>query len=417
MQDSSNFEILITMSIGFDPLVASVLFSASLVPHLAKLKANLESPSVSPPVLPFVTVIVAIYREKWKDIEMTMESLLLQTYPRDRFEVLIAIEAHDPQAEPHAEAALERLCAAGISGKTVISRGGRRLKAYALNRAIEQARGDVCAFYDASDDIEETQIERAVCLMEENNYDAVQATVLRKGKSILSEFLLIDTLFWFRKYIPFVLGFAHGMPLSGEGLFVRRQTLNEVGGFPEVLTEDAYLGIILTERGKRFGLVSSVITEKAPRNVKAHFVQRLRWNRGYLTCLMRLLRSSLPLKRKAAFLLPFLTPLSCSLAFVGWSLILAQWLLSMFSDLSFPDVTFSVIQHPAYAQATFYWAAWLFCVGIPLCVLSYVHMLWVLGMRRYIPFVILLPYYWTFIGVAATCSFFKSTSHWGRTER
>ena len=45
------------------------------------------------------------------------------------------------------------------------------------------------------------------------------------------------------------------MPLSGEGLFVRTSVLREVGGFPEVLTEDAYLGIILTERGKRFGLV------------------------------------------------------------------------------------------------------------------------------------------------------------------
>ena len=25
--------------------------------------------------------------------------------------------------------------------------------------------------------------------------------------------------------------------------------------------------------------------------------------------------------------------------------------------------------------------------------------------------------YWTFIGVAATCSFFKNTQTWGRTER
>src|SRR5205814_3178920 len=125
------------------------------------------------------------------------------------------------------------------------------------------------------------------------------------GRSILSEFLFIDTAFWFRKYIPFVLKLAGGMPLSGEGLFVSTSVLNEVGGFPEVLTEDAYLGIVLTEKGKRFGLVSSVITEKAPRNVRAHFVQRLRWNRGYLTCLLRLMRADLPLKRKCALALPF----------------------------------------------------------------------------------------------------------------
>src|SRR6185295_7480969 len=227
----------------------------------------------------------------------------------------------------------------------------------------------------------------------------------------------IDTAFWFRKYLPFVLGLAKGMPLSGEGLFVRRSVLNEVGGFPEVLTEDAYLGIMLTERNKRFGLVSSVITEKAPRNVRAHFVQRLRWNRGYLTCLLRLVRSGLPLKRKCALSLPFLTPLSCSLAFLGWLLILGQWIFSTMSGVPIPDVTYALVQHPLYAHAMYYWAMLLFFCGIPLCVVSYVHTLWVLGMKRSMPFVVLLPYYWTFIGLAATCSFFKNTTDWGRTER
>ena len=209
------------------------------------------------------------------------------------------------------------------------------------------ARGDICAFYDASDTIEPAQLEHAARLMWEKRYDAVQATVLRQGRSILSNFLFIDTAFWFRRYIPFVLGLAGGMPLSGEGLFVRTSVLNEVGGFPEVLTEDAYLGLILTERGKRFGLVSSVITEKAPRNLRAHFVQRLRWNRGYLTCLWRLVRSSLPLKKKCALSLPFLTPLSCSLAFLGWVLIFGQWGLSFVTGAAGPHLTLSLVQHPA----------------------------------------------------------------------
>src|SRR5262249_20034787 len=225
---------------------------------------------------------------------------------------------------------------AGITAAIVTSDGGPHLKAYALNRCIERARGEICAFYDASDDIAPTQLQDAALLMAEKHYDAVQATGLRKGRSILSEFLLIDTAFWFRKYIPFVLGLAHGMPLSGEGLFVRTSVLREVGGFPEVLTEDAYLGLLLTERGKRFGLVSSVITEKAPKNIRAHFVQRLRWNRGYLTCLWRLMRSRLSLGRKMALSLPFLTPLTCALAFVGWLVLFAHWGLSLVGGPAMP---------------------------------------------------------------------------------
>jgi cellulose synthase/poly-beta-1,6-N-acetylglucosamine synthase-like glycosyltransferase len=241
--------------------------------------------------------------------------------------------------------------------------------------------------------------------------------VLRKGRSILSEFLFVDTAFWFRRYIPFVLGLAKGMPLSGEGLFVRTSVLREVGGFPEVLTEDAYLGLLLTERGKKFGLVSSVITEKAPRHVRSHFVQRLRWNRGYLTCLRRLAGSSLPLKRKLALSLPFLTPITCSLAFLGWMVIAVQWLVELARGTAIPAVTYSLVSNPVYTTVVNSWATMLFVVGIPLCVASYIRTLWSLDMKRSMPLVLLLPYYWTFIGFAATCSFFKNTSDWGRTER
>ena len=384
------------MSVGFDPFVSSFLFTAGLIPHAARPHADLELPARPATIeSPSVTVIVALYREKWDDIEMTIDSLIRQTYGRDRFDVLLVVEARDLEIRPHAEAGRRKLEAAGITCAIITSDGGKRLKAYALNRAIAEARGDICAFYDASDDIDPQQLERAALLMHEQQYDAVQATVLRKGRSILSEFLFIDTAFWFRKYIPFVLKLAGGMPLSGEGLFVRTTVLREVGGFPEVLTEDAYLGIMLTERGKRFGLVSSVITEKAPKNMKAHFVQRLRWNRGYLTCLWRLLRSSLSLKRKAALSLPFITPISCALAFVGWLVLAATWRL--------PN---------PFAAGTI-----VFLIGVPLCVMSYLHMLWTLRLRRSIPFVLLLPYYWTFVGVAATCSFFKNTTTWGKTER
>lgn len=405
------------MSIGFDPIVSSALFSANLFPHAFRPKAARELPGDRRATPPFVTVIVAVYREEWEDIEMTLESLLRQTMNPCRFEVLWAVEARDERTYWLADEAARRLRAAGITSRLVVSDGGIRLKAYALNRAIEQARGEICAFYDASDTIDARQIEYAALLMQEKQYDAVQATVLRKGASILSEFLFIDTAFWFRRYIPFVLGLADGMPLSGEGLFLKTSVLNEVGGFPEVLTEDAYLGIMLTERNKRFGLLASTVTEKAPKNIRSHFVQRLRWNRGYLTCLARLFRGDLSLRRKVALSLPFLTPLSCSLAFLGWTMIFAQWMVSVAAGLSIPDVALSPVRNPLYASAMYYWALVLFVIGIPLCLVSYLRTLRSLGMSRSAPLVLLLPYYWSFIGFAATCSFFKDTTHWGKTER
>lgn len=199
------------MSIGFDPIVSSVLFSASLVPHAARPRARLELPSDEGTGRPFVTVIVALYRERWDDVEMTIASLIRQTYRREHFEVLLAIEARDPDMRPCAEMGISRLRAAAA--------------------AVE----------------------------------------------------------------------------------------------PRVLT-----------------------------------------------CLARLLRSTLPWKRKCVMALPFLTPLSCSLAFIGWMLILGQWAISAATGIALPQATLSLVSHPAYATAMSYWAVLLFRAGIPLCVASYV---------------------------------------------
>ncbi len=403
------------MSLGIDPFVTSLLFSAGLLPHATTTAARRELASQPPADFPYVSVIVALHREKWVDVEMTTLSLLNQSYPKSKYEVLLVVEADDSDVRAFAAIAVNRLQAAGISAQTVVSDGRRRLKAYALNHAIDEARGEFCAFYDASDTIEDAQIEKAVSLMVERNYDAAQCTVLRSGRSVLSRILFIDTVFWFTRYLPFILGRAHGIPLSGEGLFVRTKTLKEVGGFPEVLTEDAFLGIILAEQGKSFGLVASTIIEKAPRNIKSHFVQRLRWNRGYLTCLVRLLRSTMPIGRKSVFLIPFIAPLSCALAFWGWVLIAAHWAFPAFPSL--PGFTSWLPDYPVYSRIVYVWSTMLFTVGIPLCVSSYARTLWKTGMRKHIPFLALLPYYWTFIGLAATCSFLRGTSHWGKTER
>src|SRR6185436_157248 len=136
---------------------SSALFSANLFPHAFRPKAHRELPGDRRATPPFVTVIVALYREGWEDIEMTLESLLRQTMKPDRFDVLWAVEARDEGTPLLAEEAVRRLRAAGISSRRVVSNGGTRLKAYALNRAIEHASGEICAFYAASDDIDPRQ--------------------------------------------------------------------------------------------------------------------------------------------------------------------------------------------------------------------------------------------------------------------
>jgi glycosyltransferase XagB len=402
------------MSLGFDPVTSNFFFSLSLVPHLTRPQIG-QIPTIKLDTPPYVSVLMTFYHERKEDIDMTISSLINQTYPKEQYEVLMVIEPDDKKTKSYVEESVKQLRQAGISGRIIQSDGKVRIKPHALNIGIEQAEGEFCAFYDASDDIEKDQIEKAVSLMVEGGYDVVQATVLRKGSSFLSHFLLFDTLFWFRKYLPLILRFAKGMPLSGEGLFIRKSVLQETGNFPEVLTEDAEMGLILTERNKFFALLDSTIVEKAPRNIKAHLIQKLRWYRGYLTCLGKLRYSSLSLKRKLFFLLPFVSPINSALAFLGWFLLIGFGVSWLFSPLL--EVTAPWMQHPIYKNVLYYWAFLLTCIGIPLCILSYAHTLFNAQMGRYTPLLILAPFYWMFIGFCAVCSFFRGTKQWGKTER
>ena len=72
---------------------------------------------------------------------------------------------------------------------------------------------------------------------------------------------------------------------------------------------------------------------------------------------------------------------------------------------------------PILAGIVYYWSLVLGCVGIPLILLSYTQVLWVEKERRYMRVLPLIPLYWMFVGFVATCSFFRGTKYWGKTER
>jgi glycosyltransferase XagB len=397
------------MSLGVDPIVSNLFFSLNLVPHLASVQDGSGSPYTLEQY-PLVSVIFAAYRESKEDIFTTTKSLVGQTYPRDRLQILIVVESDDTSTrEAVKHVAMRMLAEGGFDATLIVTDGTRHTKPYALNRALQQAVGEYCVFYDAADTFEAEQIEKGIATMVRGGYDVAQAKVVRKGGSLLSKFLLLDTLVWYWKYVPLILRCSNGFPLSGEGLFIRRQVLQETGYFPDVLTEDALLGVILTERGKRFSLLDTVVTEKAPRNLRAHVRQKMRWHRGYLTCLARLRNANIPWPGKLFFLMSFATPIASSLGTLGWIAILYGWLThALGGGQARPDMLGNVLR---------YWSLFLICIGIPLTVSTTVALTVRLKLRRYAPVAFGLPLYWIFVGFCATASLFRGTRDWGKTDR
>jgi cellulose synthase/poly-beta-1,6-N-acetylglucosamine synthase-like glycosyltransferase len=397
------------MSLGVDPIVSNLFFTLNLIPHLASIQGESGS-RCAPDQYPPVSVIFAAYRESSEDILTTIKSLASQTYPRDRLQILIVVEVDDISTrDAVTTVALPALAEAGLDATVVLTDGMRHTKPYALNRALQQAVGEYCVFYDAADTFEAEQIEKGIATMVCGGYDVAQSKVVRKGGSILSKFLLLDTLVWYWKYVPLILRCSKGFPLSGEGLFIRRNVLQEMGYFPDVLTEDALLGVMLTERGKRFTLLDTVVVEKAPRNLRAHVRQKMRWHRGYLTCLARLRTADLSWPGKLFFLMSFATPIASSLGTLGWIAILYGWLANaMGAEQARPEMLSNVLH---------YWSLFLICIGIPLTISTTVVLTMRLQLRQYAPVAFGLPFYWIFVGCCATASLFRGTRDWGKTDR
>jgi cellulose synthase/poly-beta-1,6-N-acetylglucosamine synthase-like glycosyltransferase len=397
------------MSLGVDPLISNLVFSLNLIPHLSSVQTEREQKH-SLPQYPLVSVILALYRENSEDILATVHSLAKQSYPKHRLQVLIVVE-HDDIATIEAvnRVAVPALAAAGLEPSVMTTDGARHTKPYALNIALQHAQGEYCVFYDAADTFEPEQIEKGVGAMTCGGYDVAQCKVLRKGGSLLSKFLLLDTVVWYWKYVPLILRCSRGFPLSGEGLFIRHDVLREVGCFPDVLTEDTMLGVILTERNKHFCILDTVVTEKAPRNVWAHIRQKMRWHRGYLTCLRFLRKANIPLPRKFFFFLSFATPIASSLGALGWMAILYKWLTTtMGVDAPGPEILGAVLH---------YWSLFLIGVGTPITILSVMALTWRLQLRSYVPVAFGIPLYWVFVGCCATASLFRGTRDWGKTDR
>jgi cellulose synthase (UDP-forming) len=104
----------------------------------------------------------------------------------------------------------------------------------------------------------------------------------------------------------------------GTNVVFRRAALDETGGFPtHSITEDFELSITLHERGWRTAYLPKVLASGlGPEDMAAYTTQQLRWARGCLSALPRIVRARLPWRLRAQYLLSGLYWLS------GWTVLI-----------------------------------------------------------------------------------------------
>ncbi|TGY88126.1 glycosyltransferase [Marinicauda algicola] len=262
----------------------TVLVAASLILRLA---AALFPPAPNPrreldrAALPAMSVIVALHDEA-AVIAGLARSLAALDYPRDRLEIVFAIEADDEETLDAARA-LARKHAIRV---LPVPGTGPRTKPKALNLALRVARGELVAIYDAEDAPAPDQLRAAAeAFAADRRLACVQAPLgwYNGEDNWLTRQFALEYAVQFRALVPILSHLGWPVPLGGTSNVFRRIALEAAGGWdPFNVTEDADLGFRLVRAGWTIGWIAPATLEEAPISLGAWCAQRSRWLKGHL---------------------------------------------------------------------------------------------------------------------------------------
>jgi len=225
----------------------------------------------------------AVYRE-------TIQKVYDLNYPKELIQILAICREDDPGTIAEAQAKIEELGDPNV--QLVVFNDTPINKPHGLNLALQVAHGDVVTIFDAEDEPHPDILNIINTTMLDEDVDVVQSGVqLMNHNTKWFCFLnVLEYFFWFKSSMHF---FARiGMtPLGGNTVFVRRELMEQLGGWDETcLTEDADLGIRLSLSHARMRIIYDdefVTREETPHTIEQFIKQRTRWNQGFIQILFK----------------------------------------------------------------------------------------------------------------------------------
>jgi cellulose synthase/poly-beta-1,6-N-acetylglucosamine synthase-like glycosyltransferase len=314
--------------------------AAAIVLRFAAVTASLRHP-LPPPApaanthLPSVSVIVALYRES-RITARLIGRLCEIDYPRDRLEVIFAVEDDDEMTKT---AIIESQLPSWIRMINVPP-GFPRTKPRALNYALMHSHGTILGVYDAEDAPEPNQIRRIVARFMEcdQRLGCIQGILdyYNPYSNWMARCFTIEYATWFRLILPGIARLRLPVPLGGTTQFFRREVLEAVGAWDaHNVTEDADLGIRLIRHGYRTELIEAATLEEANCRPIPWIKQRSRWIKGHMMTWLIHMRQPGKLLQDLGFT-----------GFLGFQILF----LGAFSQVVFAPVL---------------WSFWLLTLGIP----------------------------------------------------
>jgi len=220
----------------------------------------------------------------------TIQKVYDLNYPKRLIQILAICREDDPGTIAEARAKINELRDPNV--QLIIFNDKPINKPHGLNLGLRVSKGDIVTIFDAEDEPHPDILNVINTTFLNENVDVVQSGVqLMNYNTKWFCFLnVLEYFFWFKSSLHFFA--SVGMtPLGGNTVFVRRQLMEQLGGWDETcLTEDADLGIRLCLSNARVRIIYDdefVTREETPNSIEQFIKQRTRWNQGFIQILFR----------------------------------------------------------------------------------------------------------------------------------
>ncbi len=232
--------------------------------------------------LPVITILLPLYRDA-NALPLLASHIDRLQYPAHKKDVKLLLEEDDHATKEEAV----RLGLANCYDMILVPPCEPRTKPKACNVGLQLARGELIVIYDAEDQPQVDQLQKAAAAFHgrEAALACVQARLnyFNHDENWLTRLFTLEYSLWFDWLLPALQKMGAPIPLGGTSNFFRTETLRTVGGWdPYNVTEDADLGLRLARLGYCVEVIGSTTFEEANCRTGNWLRQRSRWLKGYV---------------------------------------------------------------------------------------------------------------------------------------
>ncbi len=255
-------------------------------------------------------------------IRRCLDGLLNLNYPKDKMEVIIV----DGNSKDSTVSICSEFSAKYSEIFKIIPQKDSTGKPAALNLGLRHATGDIIGVFDADSLPENHTLQKIASYFNDPQIKAIQGrtTSLNEKRNILTRVVTMEEKTWFQATLVGKENLRLFVPLTGSCKFIRRQVLEELGGWDETsLTEDVELAVRFVEKKYLIKYAPDVCSgQETPNGLSDLFKQRVRWYRGYMETALKYGRVLQKIDRRTvdteiSLASPFLMVVSL-LSYVNW---------------------------------------------------------------------------------------------------